>query len=372
MSDELAPPPPAYRLYTSGHVGAATFLGGPIGGGWLIARNFRTLGRPQAANITLGLCALGLLGLLAAVLGLDSYGEKLPATVQTSPALVVLVAMVMIANALQGDDVKAHQAAGGKLASSWYAVLAGIVGLAITVGGIVGVLIVVEGLPDDRPMVSFGDGHEVFYRDGATEDDARAVGKALTDHGVFHPGHDFSVEVSAARDRHLVGFVIQNWAVHERSTQDALHNEAIALSHDVWQGKPVDVAIVNAKLEQQVLLRWEERPFTIELGDGHHAIFQRGGSEAEARAAITVFNDEGIWTDARLIDFYVERDGVQPLVVFAVGQDAWTDRELVNRLARLAFPLSRKVFGSRPVELKIVDGEQHVHVSLDWNNRPPQ
>src|SRR5262245_40536180 len=67
---------PIHELYTPRQVVIASFLGGPLGGCWLLARNVRRQGEPRTAQITLAVGAVFTAALvaIAATMGLTSDG----------------------------------------------------------------------------------------------------------------------------------------------------------------------------------------------------------------------------------------------------------------------------------------------------------
>src|SRR5690349_2588639 len=58
-------PPPSYRLYDRYAVALATFLGTPAAGGVLLAMNYRRLGRPERALLSVVLAILATALLIA-------------------------------------------------------------------------------------------------------------------------------------------------------------------------------------------------------------------------------------------------------------------------------------------------------------------
>jgi len=107
------------KLFTPPKVAMASLLGGPLAGFLLIAANFKRLADASAAK---GSVAAGIVG--TALLWITAYLDPLQLAsckgiIATAVAAVV---MYLVADVLQGPELKAHALAGGETASGWTAV----------------------------------------------------------------------------------------------------------------------------------------------------------------------------------------------------------------------------------------------------------
>lgn len=120
--------PPQTQFYSVGQIALATFLGTPLAGGWLIARNYKALGQTDKARQNLFWCIVGTLALFA-------IGYVLPE--KNSPnifiAVVPVIAVRSWADAQFRKLLGQHRAADGKFYSWWRAAGAGVLCLAIIV-----------------------------------------------------------------------------------------------------------------------------------------------------------------------------------------------------------------------------------------------
>ncbi len=91
------------RLHTPKNIVAATFLGGPLAGGYLISRNFRALGNDDAGEHSL------LIAIIAAVVIFGNLPFLLPEQFQLLSIHVVSAAIVFyIVRSYQGQQIKEH------------------------------------------------------------------------------------------------------------------------------------------------------------------------------------------------------------------------------------------------------------------------
>jgi hypothetical protein len=131
------------KLYSSGQVGGAAFLGGPLAGCWLMAANYSEFGNDSARWQML---IWGVLGTLA-VLGVSFLlPTRLPNALL--PA-VYAYTLSELADRLQGTQFDQHLAAGGRKHSSWRVVGVSVVCLVVVVA--MSIPFVVFLLPDAAP-----------------------------------------------------------------------------------------------------------------------------------------------------------------------------------------------------------------------------
>ena len=198
-SPPASAPPPAFRLYSVGSITLATALGTPVAGGILMALNYRRLGQLQSAKKAL-LWTGGftiLLFILAFVLP-DRFGHGMAAG--------SLIGMYKLAKSMLGAAVTAHRSAGGRIASAWGAFGIGLACLTVV---LLCIFTAVFLLPDElgtRYEVSSRE--EIYYRDGATEADAKALGQELQGCGYFDGSTGSSVVLAKPKGRYAVYFCV--------------------------------------------------------------------------------------------------------------------------------------------------------------------
>ena len=111
------------RLYTERAIRLATFLGGPLIAGYLIATNYRQLNEPQKVQKTwvIAIVAFIIIMIIAFLLPENTPPYIIP--------FVYTFGTYYLVQNLQGEKIKAHVAEGGQLQPVWKAVVAGLVGL---------------------------------------------------------------------------------------------------------------------------------------------------------------------------------------------------------------------------------------------------
>lgn len=122
---------PETKLFSVGQIALATFLGTPIAGTLLIARNYQVLGKNRAAwlSIGLGIVATAVFILLAILLPKGAPGSLL--------AVLSIAGTRQLGTHFQGRAISAHEIAGGRKGSWAITVALGLGALACVLVAVV-------------------------------------------------------------------------------------------------------------------------------------------------------------------------------------------------------------------------------------------
>jgi hypothetical protein len=175
------------RLFTEKGTAVASAIGGPLASTYLIAKNFRTLGKEDAARLTLiigGAFTVALWTTLALIPSsvLDKIPEHLLPLIYGSLGYLVV-------KSLQQQDIDAHLQAGGKKGSWQMIVGTGLISIVLSLG----YCFAVVALTPSRHQVFEGAPYK-FEKSGCTmyydkrnipESDVKFVGALLEEMGYF-------------------------------------------------------------------------------------------------------------------------------------------------------------------------------------------
>jgi hypothetical protein len=245
---------PEYKLYSAAQVTLAAFLGSVLAGGVLLALNYRALGDRRAAvwSVLLGLLAL------AALLGI---GFTLPDPASTVVCLLLnivgLVVIYQITRGLQGARYEAHLDRGGRGGSTGAAVGIALLCGALAFACLFGLAFAYEALfgLDTNQRVTFGIDEEVYYTGGATEAEARAVGRALQRNGFFDGRGGKTVQVSRGGGGFVVSFVVLRNTWDDPQAVAEFRAIAGQLSREAFGGRPVEVRLCDEYLSTRKTIR---------------------------------------------------------------------------------------------------------------------
>ncbi len=94
------------------------------------------------------------------------------------------------------------------------------------------------------------DKSEVYYKDGATADDAKRLGDFLLKNNYFDSATEKSVQLTKTVDTFNVKFVVDKEKVSQTENADMLFTiMGAAISSDVFSGKPVKVILADTRME---------------------------------------------------------------------------------------------------------------------------
>ena len=349
-------------MYSPGQITAATFLGGPPGGGWLLALNYKRLGEPGKARAAVVITVLAMAALVA-------IGLIAPSRSMSWLGIVPVVVSYSLAKALQGDAYQRHVRVGGSIGSNWRAVGVGLASLAICIGTIFGgAMVYAYATPPDEITIGRSN---VLYLDGATRAQAQAVGNELVAQGYLGPEDEFTVELTSERGRHVVVFVTQDIAFIDDKFQLQFHRYAEPLSTKAFGGAQVDIWLTDNELTPHVRLAWEARPRTIDLGGQHTVAYRQGGQEAEARRVGKFLEEHEYFPDGEPATAVVKRVSMRQIVELFFDDSAFDDTAgLSAGYHDLAGSLSKDAFDGRPIDLWLTDSAGKTRVKLRWEARP--
>jgi hypothetical protein len=361
---DAVPPPnvvPLYRMFSPGQMTGATFFGGPIGGAWLLAINYKRLGSARSAWLAIiaGVVATALLVVLGIALGANGASRSM--------GLVPIVAMSLLGKALQGAEFERHIARGGPRSSTWAAIGLGIASLGISLTLIFGGAVFAAWMAQPG-SVAFAN-NEVLYDKGGTETEARATGQELTTLGYFTPKSRAAALVRLEGSRHIVALVTRDFAFTDNAVQSQLHAMADALSREAFHGEPLDIWLTDGELEPHTVLHWEYRPHVVDLGHDHLVVYRDGAEENEAISVGKTLHDIGYYQDGVPSRVQVLRAAGRHVVEFRRDGD-WDDVGTRERFHRRADELSAYAFHGEPVDIWFADPDDHLKVKLAWEERP--
>lgn len=237
----MPPPAPAYTLASAGQVGLATFLGGPMAGWLLIARNYAKLGRRGAwfGTLVAGVLATAATVAVLMLLPEQTGGAKL------LPAVVSLAITYGCAQFLQGATLQEHMDQGGQNASGWVVLGSVVLGLVLLIGPLIGGFVLYEVVLGDQTL-AFSAKEDILHGRNVPVEEARTLGLVLQADGFFDGVNEKTVVLHKEGDEYVVMFVLRS------GFQDAeMHEYFRTLARQIsqaFEGKPVRVELCDAEL----------------------------------------------------------------------------------------------------------------------------
>jgi hypothetical protein len=169
---------PAQKIYSEKNIWRATFLGGPLVAGYLLAENFKAFNEPEKVRNTWIVAVIATIIIFGGIF-LMSDIEKLP---RYLIPIIYAAIVYLIAQRYQSKSIKRHILDGGLMFSVWRALGISLIGAVIT---FLLIFIVAISIPDD----SVGDTtrtygamkHEIsFNTDNISEAEVDRLADAFT------------------------------------------------------------------------------------------------------------------------------------------------------------------------------------------------
>ena len=140
METPIFPTTIANKVHKESAIQIATFLGGPLVAGYLIAENFKQLGEPEKVKKT---WLWSILGFIAIMVLAFMVPQSVPAVVFTVTYTGVAA---FIVKKYQSSQIKAHLEAGGGLYSTKRAVFTGIIGAIVLIAVVLAYYFILDAL----------------------------------------------------------------------------------------------------------------------------------------------------------------------------------------------------------------------------------
>ena len=227
---------PQYKLYSLAAIDLATFFGSALAGAFLLTGNFRRLGNSDSARNVLFLGLAVFFGFALVVVSTPK--------IEHVPDVVFLLLQVGIVHAYakwkQEKALDQHKQRGGAFYSMGRAAGMGLLATPVVIGIFVAAAVYVETKVDFGP-------NEVYYSNDATEVDARRLGTALQDLGVFQEkeGEGLSVQIEKTTDGFAVSFVVQDEAWNDEAVVQEMRRLRAYLILEVFDS-PVEVRLCDS------------------------------------------------------------------------------------------------------------------------------
>ncbi len=148
------------KVFSTGAISLATLLGGPLAGGFVMAKNFQVFGKRGAAINTVFLGIITTILLFLALIYLpEGILNKVPNAV--IPAIYTGIISIL-ADRMQGPTIKKLLEEGTVKASNWLAAGYGIIGLVIY-GALIGIAIFAVPFPGYQKNMHVEENISLYY-----------------------------------------------------------------------------------------------------------------------------------------------------------------------------------------------------------------
>lgn len=200
LTDRETDAKPEFTLHPIRGIVWAALWGTPVAAGVVLALNYICLGRKTAACYSV-LAGLIVTGLFWGLMNLRPEGSRFPNFMYLVP---LLWGVYFVVTRLQRRDIQQHLSRGGTVAPSWPSI-----GIGLTTGILIaGIALWADSVlaPSYGSHMAFGR-DEVYYSDGATEDDAKKLGAVLQKAEYFDSSGD-TARIQRSHELCSISFIV--------------------------------------------------------------------------------------------------------------------------------------------------------------------
>lgn len=120
------------RFYSQRAITIATYFGGPLVAGYLVKKNYETLGQPDNAKKSL---IIGIVSTILIFAGIFSIPEEIIDKIPNALIPLIYTGIIyLIVERVQGESIKNHKESGGEFYSGWKAAGVGAIAMLIVAG----------------------------------------------------------------------------------------------------------------------------------------------------------------------------------------------------------------------------------------------
>lgn len=233
-------------------------------------------------------------------------------------------------------------------------------GLAMMAIGLVGLVVGVSTLffSAHGKKVTFGTGEEVYYKDGGTEAEARAVGEALKTTGYFDGKSGKSVQVIKSGDLPVVRFVVKAGVWDKADDVNGFQVLTWQLSKLAFEGRAIEVRICDDQMNDKNTLSSLTPPpegWKVTFPKSLDIHYTDGATEADAQALGKALVDRGTFGPEAVASVQVSKSGAEWCIKFVLKDGAWDDESIVQVFRDLGKDLSANLYANTVVQVRLCD-----------------
>ncbi len=356
------------KVFTNQAISMATFFGGPLAAGFLMAKNYIAFGNRPAAQNTLIISFISSI-LVLALVSIMPHQSKDAIPNMLLPMFYTAVVTVLVAN-LQGSKIDEYINTKGAKASNWLAFGYGMLGAAIT-------FILIFTFAYNVPYQGYERSIKVnknitlYYKKTIDTSYSKHVSSTIELSGFLDIDEDIDVFLSEESDTYLLKFIITDRDVllDKEFLTDFKTFEQL-LNYHLRYDKSLRVAFTDEFFEELF-----EIPETVIPNSLGYDPFNTLNSYSVNKFHTIYYNDNMPLSDVEIVESSIKRlRGYFPpnviidivflknqsdyTIKFFVSKDLWNDSSIIERL-RSTVVYIRDNGISSPIRLILVDNNEY-------------
>jgi hypothetical protein len=242
-------------LFSTGEVWFASYIGGPLAATYVVYYNFQKLHKENEARNSLIIGILATVFIFGSIYFIpDDIFAKVPNSV--IPLSYTLIAAYIVQH-FQGKELKAHFKNEGIKVSAWKTFWVSILGLLITFGVVLLMLLpVLFEAPFKGEIYQYGTiQNEIYYEGEISEEELNNTGQVLKEFGLFDDSDPLEVKIeTTGSEARLYFFILSELLDQENISADIIIlKEMLNSAIPRYSWKIFGVDIYDPDLRQEIL-----------------------------------------------------------------------------------------------------------------------
>ncbi len=222
---------------------------------------------------------------------------------------------------------------------------------------------------------------EVYYKDGASQADARKLGDFLKSDGFFTNERAASVQVSKDGDSYVIRFVYtKDYYEKHPALDDFFKNYDETMSRELFGGKPINIMLTDKYFKAYKSFPFEKSALESN-GNPQEEVFSKADYSHEAVGDVNFYwkdisDDESkVITDyivkngsfsGGTAEIYITKDGDRYILKFPVKEGYRNDISYITKVGEVAKQIKDNVFANTPYSFLITDENLDTVKTFDY------
>ncbi len=366
--------PNAYsrKVFTNPVISIATFFGGPLAAGFLIAHNFKVFGNTSASRKTIFIGVVFTLLLFSLLYSLPQNSiNKIPSAF--IPGIYTAIITILVER-LQGEKIKEHLLNQGQKASGWLAAAYGIVGM-IAIGLFLIVISSIEPFPGYEKEIKLDDKVVLHYSNKIDEEQLRIVNLLLEQSGFFENTQGADIFLSSNSKLLNIKLIIDPEILSDSLIASDFITFEKYLNYNMIGDKKIELSFTNELLSENFNLPGKinyQYSLADELSYLHS--YQISENQTIHYNAPTLLNDiqvvatsikklKGYFPEDNEVDIVFLDKGDKYIIKFFVPKELWHITAVTDRL-KSTVEYIRKNGINKIIDLYLIDSNDLEEIRL--------
>jgi hypothetical protein len=330
------------KIFTNKAISAATFFGGPIAAGFLIAKNYKVFGNNNAARNSIFIGILFTLLLLVGLLMLpENVVDKIP-----QPALPAIYTAViaLLVERLQGKKIEDFLSNNGQKASNWQTAGYGFAGLLLI---IVFLVISTLSIPLSRypKTIKIENNVTLHYERKLDENKTQRLSQFIKQSGFMKGSKGADLLFSKESGCYVLKFIVADKTVISDSNVISNFNRfEKKMTYNLNFEKPIQIRFTDPTLQYNYELKEIDNPNPLEFQpaaylmiyqiNDFHTIYYNFDMPLEDVEIVgeAIKKLRSYFPDDRYIPIVFLSDGQDYTIKFFISKAFWVDAKTIERL----------------------------------------